>query len=83
MFYVYILKISGLKDKRFYIGYTSDLRKRITEHKEGTTKTTKNREVELVYYEAYNDKYLAMRREKVIKTSGSVYMSLIKRLGYK
>lgn len=83
MFYVYVLTIEGVRDKRFYIGYTSDLRKRMAEHNSGTTKTTKNKKPKLIYYEAYNDKYLALKREKGLKSSGSVYMSLIKRLGYK
>jgi len=83
MFYVYILELNDIKNKKFYIGYTSDLRKRIVEHLSGTTKTTKGRNLKLVYYEAYTDKYLALKREKGLKSSGSVYMSLIKRLGYK
>jgi putative endonuclease len=83
MFYVYILEITGIENKRFYIGYTSDLKKRISEHLAGNTKTTSGRSPRLIYYEAYSDKYLALKREKGIKSSGSVYMGLIKRLGYK
>jgi len=83
MYYVYILGISGIKDKNFYIGYTSDLRKRVDEHIKGLVKTTKNKNPRLVYYEAYNNKYLALKREKGLKNSGSVYMGLMKRLGLK
>ena len=83
MYYVYILCISGIKNKNFYIGYSSDLRKRFDEHVKGLVKTTKNRNPRLIYYEAYNDKYLALKREKGLKTSGSVYMALMKRLGFK
>jgi len=83
MYYVYVLKIQEKGGKEFYIGYTSDLRKRIAEHKSGNTRSTKNRNPNLVYYEAYNDKYLALKREKGLKKSGSVYMSLFKRLGLK
>ena len=83
MYYIYILKISGIKGKNFYIGYSSDLKKRFQEHLDGKVKTTKDRSPELVYYEAFNDKYLALKREKGIKSSGSVYMALMKRLGYK
>lgn len=83
MFYVYILKIEGIKNKNFYIGYTSNLRKRLVEHVSGKVKTTKNKNPKLIYYEAYADKYLALKREKGIKISGSVYMALIKRLGLK
>jgi putative endonuclease len=80
MFYVYLLKVEGIKDKNFYVGYTSDLKKRLDQHLSGEVKTTKNKNPQLVYYEAYADKYSALKREKGIKQSGSVYISLIKRL---
>lgn len=83
MYYVYVLQITGIKNKNFYIGYTSDLKKRIQEHKEGKVKTTRNRDPKLIYYEAYMNKYLALKREKGIKKSGSVYMALMKRLQLK
>ncbi len=83
MYYVYILKIDGIKGKNYYIGYSSDLKKRIIEHETGYVKTTKGRKPKLIYYEAYQDKYLALKREKGIKNSGSVYNSLFKRLGLK
>lgn len=83
MYYVYILKITGIKDKNFYIGYSSDLKKRFEQHCKGLVKTTRDKEPKLIYYEAYKDKYLALKREKGIKNSGSVYNSLFKRLGLK
>ena len=83
MYYVYILKIVGVKNKEYYIGYTSDLRSRMIQHRSGETKLTHGRKPELIYYEAFNNKYLALRREKGIKASGSVYMALMKRLGLK
>ena len=83
MHYVYLLKISGIKNKDYYIGYTSDLKKRLVRHQNGEVKTTKGRNPKLIYYEAYQDKYVALKREKGIKKSGSVYMSLMKRLQLK
>jgi putative endonuclease len=83
MYYVYVLKLQEKGGKGFYIGYTSDLRKRMIEHKSGNTRSTKNREPKLIYYEAYDDKYLALKREKGLKNSGSVNMSLFKRLQLK
>ena len=83
MYYIYLLKINGIKNKNFYIGYTSDLKNRTKEHQIGKIKTTKNKNLQLLYYEAYNSKYLALKREKGIKSSGSVYMALIKRLKLK
>ena len=83
MYYIYLLKINGIKNKNFYIGYTSDLKNRIKEHQIGKVKTTRNKNPQLLYYEAYSSKYLALKREKGIKSSGSVYIALLKRLKLK
>ncbi|OGI27244.1 MAG: hypothetical protein A2359_00310 [Candidatus Moranbacteria bacterium RIFOXYB1_FULL_43_19] len=83
MFYVYVLELREVGGKRYYIGCTSDLKRRLSEHRRGNARSTKNRNPKLVYYEAYHDKYLALKREKGLKNSGSVYMSLFKRLGLK
>ena len=66
MHYTYILKC---KDNTYYTGYTNDLTKRIKAHNEGKgAKYTKGRgPVELIYYEEYEDKTSAMRREWEIK----------------
>jgi predicted GIY-YIG superfamily endonuclease len=65
-----------------YIGSTSDLRRRIVEHKKGVVFTTKKwkGEVELVYYEAYKIESDARDREHGLKNSGSVYTALKKRI---
>lgn len=57
------------KDGTYYIGYTNDLEKRIKAHNEGKgAKYTKGRgPVKLVYYEEYEDKNTAMRREWEMK----------------
>lgn len=83
MYYIYLLKLKSNTKKKFYIGYSADLKKRIKEHIEGRVRTTKNKNPELIYYEAFNDKYLALKREKGLKNSGSVYNSLLKRLNLK
>ena len=68
MFYVYILK--SLKDGNFYIGYSSNLKRRIQEHSNGKVKSTRNRRpLKLICYEAYLDKETALGREKYLKTS--------------
>jgi putative endonuclease len=67
MFYVYVLH-SKSKDK-FYIGYTSDLRKRIKVHKSYGNHTTKRLgDIELVYYEASKNESDARLRERQLKT---------------
>jgi putative endonuclease len=67
MYYTYILLC---KDKKLYIGYTEQLKIRITHHQLGYVKSTKYRgPLKLIFYEAYLNKYDALRREKYFKTS--------------
>lgn len=79
MYYVYVLK--SKKTKWIYIGYTSDLKKRIEQHKQGMCRTT-NRylPVELIYYEAYKSMLDAMKREDTLKKYGKVVGLLKKRI---
>jgi putative endonuclease len=80
MFYVYVLQLETRGNKSFYIGYSSNLKRRLSEHLKNYVKSTKNRRPRLLYYEAYDNKYKALLREKNIKKSGSVYVSLMKRI---
>ena len=66
MHYTYMLKC---KDGTYYTGYTNDLEKRVQAHNEGKgAKYTKGRgPVELIYFEEYEEKSIAMRREWEIK----------------
>ena len=67
MFYLYLLL---LNNKKIYTGITSNLNRRIKEHKLGKVVSTKNgRPVRLIHYEAYLLKKDAMRREKYLKTT--------------
>lgn len=57
-------------DKSFYTGICWNLKKRIKEHNQGLYKTsfTKSRlPVKLVYWEKFADRFIAAKREKVIK----------------
>ena len=65
MNYVYILKCS---DDSLYTGWTNNLEKRVKAHSNGKgAKYTKFRlPVELVYFEEYENKVEAMRREYAI-----------------
>ena len=64
--YVLISKTDG----NFYIGFTSDLKRRMIEHQTGESKSTKHRRpLELVYYEACRSRLDAMKREKYLKTT--------------
>ncbi|MFC1734075.1 GIY-YIG nuclease family protein [candidate division KSB1 bacterium] len=67
MFYTYILL--SKKDKKMYTGYTKDLKSRFEQHKQGRVESTKlRRPLELVYYEACNNKQDAAHRERYLKT---------------
>ena len=67
MYKVYILQ--SQKDKKFYIGVTSDLEKRLKYHNSGKNKSTKYRApFILVYSEEYTDKNEAYKREFFLKS---------------
>ncbi|PIP51018.1 excinuclease ABC subunit C [Candidatus Berkelbacteria bacterium CG23_combo_of_CG06-09_8_20_14_all_41_73] len=68
MYYVYIL--FSTSDRKFYTGYTSNLKIRISKHHEGKViSTSKRKELKLIYYEAYLSKIDARRNEKYYKTT--------------
>ena len=66
-YYVYVLK-SG-KDKKFYTGYTNNLKLRFEQHRKGSVESTKNRRpLKLIYYESCLNQQDATHREKYLKT---------------
>ena len=69
-YYIYLL--GNKNNTTIYTGITSDLKRRIWEHKNKTTKgfSSKYNLYKLLYYEIYNDPENAIIREKQIK-SGS------------
>ncbi len=66
-YYVYILTNKG--DTVLYTGMTSDIERRVFEHKEKIIKgfTEKYNINKLVYYEIYEEVHMAIAREKQIK----------------
>jgi len=65
MYYVYVLlRSNGTK----YTGYTSDLKRRLNEHKNGKVRSTNKAEPKLIYYESYINKLDAVLREAYLKT---------------
>ncbi|HNZ82578.1 MAG TPA: GIY-YIG nuclease family protein [Sedimentibacter sp.] len=66
MHYIYILEC---RDKTLYTGYTNDLDKRIKTHneKKGAKYTRGRTPVVLKYYEEFDNKIDAMKRESQIK----------------
>lgn len=66
MWQVYILQ--SQKSGRFYIGHTADLARRLIEHNEGQTVSTRNKGPwQLVHCETFESKSAAYAREREIK----------------
>lgn len=80
MFYVYLLR--SLKYDETYVGSTNNLRRRLVEHNDGTSFSTKRyKPWVLMYYEAFSDEHLARMREHNLKHNGNAIRELKKRLG--
>ncbi len=75
MYSVYVLE--NQNDRSFYIGFTTNLQRRISEHQRGSGgRTTALKEGwRLIYFEGYLDKRDALGREKFLKGgSGRKYL---------
>ena len=69
MYYVYMLKSKSVKPIT-YVGYTNNLRKRITLHNSGKgAKFTRGRKWTLIYKEKFKSKNEAISREYYIKNN--------------
>ena len=79
MYFVYVIK--SLKDKTTYIGFTENLQKRLKEHNNGKTKSIKHKiPFKLVYFEEYQSKTLARKREIKLKKNNSEKEKLYKEI---
>lgn len=79
MHYVYVLKSE--KDGNLYIGKTSDLKRRFSEHQDGLNKSTRHRRpFRLVYYESYASKIDADDRERKLKQFKNSYKHMKDRI---
>ena len=66
-FYVYMLKLISKKSIT-YVGYTKDIKKRISQHNSGKgAKFTRGRKWKLIYKEKFISKNKAISREYYIK----------------
>lgn len=70
MYYVYLLR--DIRTKKTYIGYTENLKRRLSEHR--------NKNPELIYCEAYKNKLDAQTRERKLKQRGQAVRWLKERL---
>ena len=67
MNYIYVLK--SKKDLKRYIGLTNNLERRLHLHNSGKVKSTKNRRpFVLIYFEKLEERTLAAKREKFLKS---------------
>ena len=56
--------------RRFYIGYSANLKRRVREHRGDRVHTTSRYDSkELIFYESFQSKQDALRREKYFKTT--------------
>ena len=69
MSYVYVLH--STRDLGLYIGFSTDLRRRLSEHKNGASQATNFRGPwSLIYYEAYTEAADGLGRERFLKRGG-------------
>ncbi len=65
-YWVYVLE---LNNGRRYVGHTNNLERRLYEHRNGRSPfTRKYRVKKLIYFEKYNMRSEAMKREKFLKS---------------
>lgn len=66
-YYIYVLL--SLKDQKLYIGYTTDLKRRISEHTYGKVISTRHRlPFKLIHYEYFTNIDDAKAREVFLKS---------------
>ena len=66
-YYIYVL--FSLKDKRLYIGFTTDLKSRLSEHAKGEVNSTKyRRPLKLIHYQYFTDREEAKKKEVFLKS---------------
>ncbi len=77
--YVYLLR--SLKDKKFYVGWTTDPIRRLDAHNKGLNRSTKaRRPFEMVSYEVYPDAGLAKVRERSLKKNPNMLACFKRRM---
>ncbi len=80
MFHV-VYVIQSLKDKSFYIGCSSDMKKRLEQHNKGRIFSTKiHVPWILIYCECFRSQEDAFDREQKLKNHGKGFQELKKRI---
>ncbi len=64
----YVYTLLSLKDKRFYTGFTTNLRNRLSQHARGEVRSTANRRpLKLIHYDYFVNEEDAKAREVFLK----------------
>ena len=67
-YYVYLLVSKNINKIISYVGYTNNLRKRLSEHNSSKgAKFTRGRKWTLIYKKCYKSKVVAMKNEYLLK----------------
>ena len=68
-FFVYLIVSNLKKNKKIsYVGYTNNLKKRLSLHNSGKgAKFTRGKKWKLVYYKKYDSRAIAMKNEFLLK----------------
>lgn len=77
MYYFYVIESN---DGELYFGATKDLKRRLSEHASNRSYSTRNKQWQLIYYEAYRSEKDARRRETRIKLHGQAKRQLKDRI---
>ena len=78
-YYVYLIVSKLKKNKKIsYVGYTNNLQKRLNLHNTGKgAKFTRGKKWNLIYYEKYSTKSLAMKNEFILKKNYKLRKKII------
>ena len=78
-YFVYLIVSNLKKNKKFsYVGYTNNLKKRLNLHNTGKgAKFTRGKKWKLVYYEKYDSKTEAMKKEFKLKKNYKLRKKII------
>ena len=81
-YFVYLIVSNLKKNKKFsYVGYTNNLKKRLNLHNTGKgAKFTRGKKWKLVYYEKYDSKSEALKKEFELKKNYNLRKQIIKGL---
>ncbi len=78
-YFVYLIVSYLKKNKKIsYVGYTNNLKKRISLHNSGKgAKFTRGKKWKLVYYRKYDSRSLAMKNEYILKKDSKLRNEII------